>query len=280
MQAQLEKIRENQKAIWNKFSSGWEKWNDFTMKFLQPMGNAIIGLLQIRETDRVLDIATGTGEPGLTIAGIAKKGKVIATDLSDDMLGVAAKIAKTRGLPNFETRMADACELPFPDAFFDAISCRMGFMFFPDMQLAANEMVRVLKPGGKMAASVWGTADKNPWIAKMMAVLAKHVEMPTPVPNAPGMFRCSKPGLMEEILKTAGFKNIREKELRGSVDFESPERYWQNMTDIAAPVVNAMANSDENTRKKIQQDALAIFKDSGGKAELDFSALIFFGEKS
>ncbi|HEY4935930.1 MAG TPA: methyltransferase type 11, partial [Puia sp.] len=79
MQAQLEKIREQQKATWNKFSSGWEKWNDFTMGFMKPMGKIIIDSLHIRETDQVLDIANGTGEPGLTIAGIVRKGKVTAT---------------------------------------------------------------------------------------------------------------------------------------------------------------------------------------------------------
>src|SRR5450755_152048 len=169
MEAPLEKIREHQKATWNKFSSGWEKWNDFTMEFLRPMGRSILDFLQIKETDHVLDIATGTGEPGLTIASIAIKGKVTATDLSENMLTIAAKTAKSRGLPNFETRIADCCDLPFPDNHYNAISCRMGFMFFPDMQLAAKEMYRVLKPGGKMATSVWATPDMNNWVTTIMS---------------------------------------------------------------------------------------------------------------
>lgn len=160
METAFVKIRESQKATWNKFSSGWEKWNDFTMDFLQPMGHSIIDFLELKQTDRVLDIATGTGEPGLSIALLVNKGQVIATDLSEDMLTIAAKTAKTRSITNFETRMADCCELPFPDAHFDAVSCRMGFMFFPDMLMAAKEMFRVLKPGGVMATSVWGARIK------------------------------------------------------------------------------------------------------------------------
>lgn len=275
METALLKIREGQKATWNKFSSGWEKWNDFTMHFLQPMGQSIIDFLELKETDLVLDIATGTGEPGLSIALLVKKGQVIATDLSEDMLTIASKTAKTRGIPNFETRMADCCELPFPNAHFDAVSCRMGFMFFPDMLLAAKEMHRVLKPGGIMATSVWGVKDKNPWIDQMMTALAKNIELPPPIPGAPGMFRCSKPGLMTSLFQEAGFKEIKENEINGSLDFGSPERYWENMNEVAAPVVNAMAHADQITRRKIEADALAIFKESGGQAKLNYNAMIY-----
>ena len=89
MDAQLEQIREQQKEIWNRFSPGWKKWDSFNMNFLQPMGEAIIAYLRIKESDQVLDIATGTGEPGLTIATLARKGKVIGTDLSEGMLSLA-----------------------------------------------------------------------------------------------------------------------------------------------------------------------------------------------
>lgn len=164
MEQQLEQIREQQKESWNNFSSGWKKWDALTMDFLKPMGDEIIRLLHPKNDDVVLDVAAGTGEPGLTIASMLNGGKVIITDLSDDMLEIARENATQRGIKNIETRACDVCELPFADNTFDAISCRFGFMFFPDMLLAAKEMVRVLKPGGRMATSVWNVPEKNFWL--------------------------------------------------------------------------------------------------------------------
>jgi ubiquinone/menaquinone biosynthesis C-methylase UbiE len=118
----------------------------FQHSLLRPMGEDIIGFLQIRDTEQVLDIATGTGEPGLTIASLTPNGKVIGTDIAEDMLAIARENAEVKGLKNYITMLADASELPFTNQTFNAISCRMGFMFSPDMRLAAREMYRVLNP--------------------------------------------------------------------------------------------------------------------------------------
>jgi len=142
--------------------TGWRKWDDFTMEFLRPMGEEIIRALDLKDTDKVLDVAAGTGEPGLTITSIVKKGKVIITDLAEGMLDVARDNASKKGITNYETLACDVCELPFADETFDVVSCRFGFMFFPDMLLAAKEMARVLKPRGRIATSVWGCLKKIP----------------------------------------------------------------------------------------------------------------------
>src|SRR4051812_2026525 len=107
MEQALQQIRDQQKQTWNKFSAGWKKWDKFTMDFLSPMGIGIIESLKLNETDLVLDIAAGTGEPGLTIAGIVKKGKVSITDLSEDMLQIAEENAIARGITNYETIACD-----------------------------------------------------------------------------------------------------------------------------------------------------------------------------
>jgi ubiquinone/menaquinone biosynthesis C-methylase UbiE len=281
MEQQFEQIREQQRQVWNKFSPGWRKWDDFTMAFLEPMGAAIISRLQLKDTDIVLDIAGGTGEPGLTIASIVTSGKVVITDLAEGMLDIARDKAAKKGFTNIETLACDVSELPFKDGSFDKISCRMGFMFFPDMLMAAKEMTRVLKPGGIIATSVWGTSDKNPWITIVMNAIKNNLDLPTPVPGAPGMFRCASPGFMAGIFRQAGLKNISEEEVSGKLTAGNTENYWNFHNEVGAPIVAAMSKADETTRAKIKKQ---VFEDvdrkyPDKKTNIDFAAITISAEK-
>ncbi|WP_400191563.1 class I SAM-dependent methyltransferase [Hymenobacter sp. B81] len=281
MNTQLEEIREQQKATWNKFSAGWRKWDDFTMDWLRPMGEEIIRSLHVKPTDLVLDVAAGTGEPGLSIATLARDGKVVITDLAEGMLDVARDKARARGIRNYETVACDVCELPFPDETFDAVSCRFGFMFFPDMLLAAREMQRVLKPGGRLAAAVWSVPAKNAWITAIMGTINRHLELPAPPPGAPGMFRCGSPGMLADLLKQAGFRNVNEREVTGKLRCGTNEQYWPFMNEVAAPVVAALSKADEATREKIKRDVFAqvdqLCQDKS--AALDYGTVVVQGEK-
>src|SRR5687767_11281236 len=122
MEAQLIKILEVQKASWNKSSGGWKKWDAMMMDFLKPVGDEMISMLRVENDHHILDIATGTGEPGLSIAKLLDEGKVVGTDLSEDMLTVAIESATKQGIRNFETVCCDASALPFDDNTFDGIS--------------------------------------------------------------------------------------------------------------------------------------------------------------
>lgn len=281
MLPQLNEIRDKQRNTWNKFSGGWKKWNDYTMEFLKSSGDAIIHELNIQKTDNILDIASGTGEPAITIATIAEEGKVTATDLAQQMLEIARENANIKTLTNFETIVADASDLPFADNSFDKVSCRMGFMFFPDMQLAANEMFRVLKPGGRMATSVWFNAEKNLWMTGLMAIIKKNIETPPQDPDAPSMFRCAKPGLMKSLFEKAGFKNVNEKEIDGKTTYPDFEFFWTMMNEVAAPVVAALNNADVETRKKVKDEAELFAKQNSGEngIELDYCSLVISAEK-
>lgn len=281
MEAQLEQIRESQKATWNKFSPGWRKWDDFTMNFLKPMGDEIIRELKLSDTDVALDVAAGTGEPGLTIAQIVTKGKVVITDLAEGMLEVANDHIKAKGITNAETRACDVCELPFADNTFDAISCRMGFMFFPDMLMAAKEMRRVLKPGGRIATSVWSTPGENPWITATMSKISANIDMPAPPPGAPGMFRAGAPGMLADLFRQAGLKNVSETPINEKVTYKNPEFYWTMMNEVAAPVVAALSKADDATKAKIKREVMAGIdqKHPTGEVSLDFGALVVYGEK-
>ena len=280
MNQQQEEIREQQKQSWNKFSAGWKKWDDMTMDFLNPMGQEIIAGINPSGNELVLDIAAGTGEPGLTIASMIPGGKVTITDLSEDMLLIAKENAERRGITNVETMACDVCELPFADNSFDAISCRFGFMFFPDMQLAANEMLRVLKPGGRLATSVWNVPEKNFWVTAMMGTINKNMELPPPVPGAPGMFRCAKPGLMKDVFEKAGFKNIAEKEVASKLNSGTVEIYWNMMTEVGAPIVAALSKADDTLREKIKKEVVELVSQHyPGHVSIDAGAIVISAKK-
>jgi ubiquinone/menaquinone biosynthesis C-methylase UbiE len=281
MEQQLEQIREQQKESWNRFSSGWKKWDELVMDFLKPMGNEIIKMLNPKDNDVVLDVAAGTGEPGLTIASMLNGGKVVITDLSEDMLAIALENAEQRGIKNIETCACDVCDLPFPDNTFDAISCRFGFMFFPDIQLATKEMVRVLKPGGKIATSVWSVPEKNFWVTAIMGTINKNMDLPVPPPGAPGMFRCAKDGLIKDLFLEVGLKNVSQKEVAGKLNAKTTDGYWNMMLDIGAPIVAALSKADDTTKEKIKKEVFEVVnqKYPDGNVIIDSSALIIYGEK-
>ena len=281
MEPQLVQIREQQKEIWNRFSPGWKKWDDLTMDFLKPMADEIIHLIKPGNSDVVLDVASGTGEPGLTIATMLKGGNVVATDLAEGMLEVAHESALRRGIKNFEIVACDVCELPFPDNSFDAISCRMGFMFFPDMLLAAKEMVRVLKPGGRIAVTVWSEPEKNFWATAVMGVINKNMQLAPPPPGDPGLFRCAKSGMIPDLFRQVGLRNISEKEVRGKLKIGNRKVYWNFMTEVAAPVVAALSNTDCETKVNIRSEVFKSIKQKypDGQLAIDSNAFVIYAEK-
>ena len=142
-----DEIRDEQLAAWAGLSAGWEKWDSVIMDQLGPVGTEMIDSLDIAEDQQHLDIAAGTGEPGLSIARRAPRGRVVLTDLAAEMLDIAARRARAQGVANVETKVCSADDLPFDDAVFDSVSVRFGYMFFPDMNRATAEFARVLKPG-------------------------------------------------------------------------------------------------------------------------------------
>lgn len=274
-------IRDQQRDTWDRFSAGWKKWDELVLGWLAPFGDAMLRLADLREQSHVLDVAAGTGEPGLTAAAMLPNGRVTVTDLSERMLAVAAENAARRGLSNFETKVCDAGALPFPNVRFDSVLCRFGFMFFPDIALAAREFARVAKPGARICAAVWSGPENNPWATTIMSTIARHVEMPAPPPGSPGLFRCAPSGLMRNAFEEAGLKDISEEEVSSVMIHESPERYWDFMTDIAAPVVAGLVKADTATKTQIREEVLALARQSiqDGQVQLRSTASVIVGTR-
>ena len=171
---------------------------------LAPVGTAIIERLDIADDQQHLDIASGTGEPGLTIARLAPRGHVVLTDLAAEMLNIATRRANAQGITNIETKVCSADDLPFGDVTFDSISVRFGYMFFPDVAKATAEFARVLKPGGRLCSSVWGKPEENPWTTIAMQAIATEAELTPPDPDGPNMFRCAAPRYVSALYEDDG----------------------------------------------------------------------------
>jgi SAM-dependent methyltransferase len=252
-----DEIRDSQRTTWGKFSAGWEKWGPVIIDQLGPVGAAIIEGLDIAPNQQHLDVAAGTGEPGLTIAKLAPNGRVVLTDLAPEMLEVASRRAQAQGVTNVETDVCSVDDLPFDDAAFDSISVRFGYMFFPDLAAATAELVRVLRPGGRVCASVWIHPEHNPWATIPMQAIAAEVELPPPDPDAPGLFRCNAPGMVSAFFEQAGLHDVSEWDVPIEQVTPSPEQYWEMVSEVVAPVVAVLDQVDEPTRVRITEAVIA-----------------------
>src|SRR5712671_906186 len=117
-----DEIRDGQRVTWGGLSAGWEKWDSVIMEQLGPVGAAMIARLDIADDHQHLDVAAGTGEPGLSIARLSPRGRVVLTDLAAEMLNIAARRARAQGVVNVETHVCSADDLPFDDETFDSVS--------------------------------------------------------------------------------------------------------------------------------------------------------------
>lgn len=277
----LNQISEQQKAVWNKFSSGWGKWDRLTMDISRPAGDEMIRLLNLKGGENVLDVACGTGEPGLSIAGRLKTGRVTGIDQAESMLAIAKSKAERAGIHNYITQTGEVSSLPFPDNTFDAVTCRYAFMFFPDMHVVAKEIYRVLKPGGKIAVAVWDTPQKNPWVTIIMGTIMEKLGVTPPPHDGPGMFRCDQKGMMGSLLNEAGFVNIIEKEVPAKLNTGTAQNYWDFMTEVGAAVVVALSKATPGQREEIRSEVIRKTEDRypGDHIAVDAASLVIYGEK-
>jgi SAM-dependent methyltransferase len=252
-----EEIRDAQRAAWAGLSAGWDKWDPVIMDQLGPVGAAMIEQLDIAEDHQHLDIASGTGEPGLSIARLSPGGRVVMTDLASEMLDIAARRASAQGIANIETKVCSADDLPFDDATFDGVSVRFGYMFFPDMAKATAEFARVLKPGGRLCSSVWVKPEDNPWTAIAMESIATEAVVTPPDPDGPNMFRCAAPGHVSALYEDAGLGDVAEWDVDVELVTRSPEQYWDMISEHVSLAVAALEQVDQPARERIRADAIA-----------------------
>ena len=277
-----DEVRAAQRAAWAGLSAGWEKWDAVIVDQLAPVGEAMTERLAIAPDQQHLDIASGTGEPGLSIAKRARDGRVVLTDLSPEMLDVATRRAVAQQVTNVETAVCSADDLPFDDATFDSVSVRFGYMFFPDMAKATAEFARVLRPGGRLCASVWIKPEHNPWTTIAMQAIASEVALPPPDPDAPNMYRCAAPKYVSALYDAAGLRDVSEWDVAVELVTQSPAEYWDMISEHVSLAVAALRDVDDATRDRIRATAVAKVGafESAGKIRVPGLARCVVGTKS
>jgi SAM-dependent methyltransferase len=187
-----------------------EKWKAKSAALGNAVTEALVEYSRPLSDMRVLDLASGTGEPGISLAQrVGPNGSVTAVDQSSELLDIAAQRALNKNLLNFTTQQADAHQLPFANRSFDLATCRFGVMFFSDAQRALAELRRVLKPEARACFAAWGPMEQPYWQTTMKLV-HRHVGGAMLPPGGSDPFRFSAPGSLSKVLSAAGFHEIEE----------------------------------------------------------------------
>ena len=201
--------KETTRRQWQDAAEAWHRWGPTLGRWLGPATEIMFDLARIDRGDHVLDVAAGAGDQTLSAARrVGPEGRVLATDISSRILELAAMEAKRAALDNIDVRVMDGEALDLPDASFDAVVSRVGLIYFPDRQRALAGMKRVLKPGGRVAAIVYSTAENNGFFSVPVSIIRRRANLGPPLPGQPGPFSLGGAGVLEKALHDAGFREV------------------------------------------------------------------------
>jgi SAM-dependent methyltransferase len=206
------KYKETTRAQWQAAASAWNNWSPLLRAWLGPATEMMLDMANVGRGHRVLDVAAGAGDQTLQAAErVGPGGHVLATDISSNILAFAAENASRAGHRNVDTKVLDGEDLGVPEGTFDAVISRVGLIYFPDQQKALAGMKRALKPGGRVAAIVYSTAENNRFFSIPVSVIRRRANLAPPLPGQPGPFSLGGAGVLEETLRKAGFRNVESR---------------------------------------------------------------------
>ena len=212
--------KETTRAQWQEAAEAWNRWGPTLEQWLGEATEVMLDQAQIGEGAQVLDLAAGAGGQTLAAARrVGSSGRVVATDISPEILTYAANAAREAGLENVETREMDGEALAFEDDSFDAVISRVGLIYFPDQQGALREIHRVLRPGGRLSAIVYSTADRNQFFSIPVGIIRRIAGLPAPAPGLPGPFSLGSPGVLDAAYENAGFEDVDVRAVDAPVRF-------------------------------------------------------------
>jgi SAM-dependent methyltransferase len=269
---------------WKNSAQFWEKHYEVIRQMFAPVAQALIVGAQIGRGQTVLDVASGSGEPALTVASfVGPEGKVFGVDPIPEMVESSRRAAGRFGLKNAKFEIAFADQLPFPAETFDAAVSRFGIMFFPSPVDGVREMLRVLKPGRKLAVAVWSLAERNPFSYTLSRAIDRYVPPPPLDPDAPDMFRFAGPGKLLDIFSQAGAVAPTEHILHFNIQAPiSVEEFWTLRCDLSEILREKIAKLSDEQKTEVKHLALEAFRDYSTAQGMSFPAevLIVSGAKS
>jgi SAM-dependent methyltransferase len=252
-----------------------EKWKAKSAAMGKAVTEALVEYAKPKPGMQVLDLASGTGEPAISLAArVGAQGHVTALDLSAELLEIAKGRAQERGLQNLSTRQADAHTLPFAENSFDLATSRFGVMFFRDAPLALRELHRVLRPNARACFLAWGLVDQPYW-QTTMGVVHRHVGGPLLQPGGPNPFRFAQPGSLSQILHAAGFRDVHEETKTVPWAWPgTPEEVWEQAQAVSVPFRPMLDRVPANQWPQIHAAVIAAIKPYVRGENIEFGASI------
>lgn len=258
-----------------------EKWKAKSAAMGKAVTQTLVEYAAAQPAMQVLDLASGTGEPAISLAfRVGTQGQVTALDLSADLLEIARGRAQERGLTNFVTLQADAHTLPFPDDSFDLATSRFGIMFFRDAGQALRELRRVLRPRARACFLAWGPFEQPYW-QSMMGIVHRHVGGPLLAPGGPDPFCFAAPGTLSKLLSNAGFRQVQEETRTVPWTWPgAPEDVWEQARSVAVPFRPMLDRVPENMWPRIHAEVHAAVRHYVRGENIEFGATIVLASGS
>ncbi|MEQ1613666.1 MAG: methyltransferase domain-containing protein [Hyphomicrobiaceae bacterium] len=262
------KYKETTREQWQSAAEAWNDWGPLLRAWLGPATDAMLDMAKIGSGSRVLDVAAGAGDQTLqTAARVSSNGYVLATDISPKILDLAARNARTAGFATVATKVLDGENLDVPEASFDAVISRVGLIYFPDQQRALASMKKALKPGGRVAAIVYSTAESNKFFSIPVSIIRRRANLPAPLPGQPGPFSLGAPGIIEDQFAKAGFRDIETRRIAAPVKLPSAAEHVRFARESFGALHQMLAGLDEAGRAaawaEIEQQ-LKVFEGPSG----------------
>ncbi|WP_067499236.1 class I SAM-dependent methyltransferase [Actinoplanes sp. TFC3] len=233
--ADAQMIKDQQRTLWDAISPGWTSSMEVFERGATALTGELLRLAGVRRGQRVLDIATGLGEPALSAARrVAPDGHVVATDISAAMLEAARRRCAGSGI---DFRAADVETPDLPERSFDVVLSRFGLMFAVDPVAALRAANRSLVPGGVLAAAVWSRPASVPMMSLGYASVAERLALPAPAPGTPGPYSLADPAVLTGHLEQAGFGDIGVYEFIVPFRLRDADEYVRFTRDTLPPAV-------------------------------------------